>query len=721
MLWFPIFGVTQSIFPTNSSPAGPSTVPVGWTMLLGSTDVSDNVNWAGWYPWEDSPSDPPNGHTVWVSGWWNEKVGTTISDLIIDEVYTMSFYTAEMRSASAGDIIVYDGTLIVNIDGTLFYHTYTGGIDNSWSLVTLTFVATGTSMPVDFQYQAPYDGAGTLWNISFGNDVVEVGCDSLVAEVSATEICFGDEITLSAASMTGGTVTWDGGVVNDVAFEPPLGTTTYTATSDNENDCVFDVDITVYEYPEFDIVLADDEICDGESITLGVDGDADTFEWSDPGIESDVAFTPDIGEYEYILTGTNGVCWTEETVSITVHAKPVVDALVDDAPICLGESFVLYGSGADTYIWEDGIIDGEPFTPLESGDVTYIVEGFDIETGCSNTASVTITVHEAPTVSATATSTEICFGESIVLTGSGAVSYMWTGDVIDGLSFTPGSIGTNTYTVTGTNEFGCQSTATITITVTDCEPVIAGFEMPNATCINECFILVDTSLGAVTEWAWDFGGATDPNTSSLQNPTICLNTVGTYTITLTTTSETGVVSTTSKSLVVNPNPTVIATLDTIIDIGGSANLIGTSLSDGEYSWEPEFNVECPDCAITSASPSQSQTYTVTLIDYNGCKALDSVMVLVNYQLSVGVPTAFSPNGDGNNDVLFVKGHGLTYISLIIYNRYGERIFETTDQNIGWDGTFLNRDENPGVFTWVLHYTTEDEKKGILKGNTTLIR
>lgn len=112
---------------------------------------------------------------------------------------------------------------------------------------------------------------------------------------------------------------------------------------------------------------------------------------------------------------------------------------------------------------------------------------------------------------------------------------------------------------------------------------------------------------------------------------------------------------------------------------------------------------------------------VTLIDNNGCKAADSVMVFVNFLLSVGVPSAFSPNGDGNNDILFVKGQGLESIYFAVYNRYGELIFKTTDQSIGWDGTFMNRNQNPGVFTWVLQYSTLEGKKGKLNGNTTLIR
>ena len=97
------------------------------------------------------------------------------------------------------------------------------------------------------------------------------------------------------------------------------------------------------------------------------------------------------------------------------------------------------------------------------------------------------------------------------------------------------------------------------------------------------------------------------------------------------------------------------------------------------------------------------------------------MVYVNYREGIGIPTAFSPNNDGVNDILFVKGFGITSMNLVIYNRYGEVVFESNDQSIGWDGTFKERDENPGVFTWVLQYNLSSGKKGKQKGNTTLIR
>lgn len=411
------------------------------------------------------------------------------------------------------------------------------------------------------------------------------------------------------------------------------------------------------------------------------------------------------------------------TKEVTVYPSPDVEIVVDADKICEGETVSFTATGADEFTFNiPGVVNGEPYTPPTVGTTIYIVTGTDLTTGCTNTDTIEVLVNPLPIVTATADDYEVCFGDEVTLTGGGAETYVWDFGVTNGLAFSPGPIGFITYTVVGTSSEGCSSDETVTIEVIDCEPVFAGFEFDDNICVGDCITLTDTSIGTtITTWEWEFSGAVDPTTSSLQNPTICCETVGEFDITLTITSLYGQVKTATQTLTVNALPNVEAVLDTIIDLGGDANLIAYSASEGDYLWSPDDNVECLDCPITTASPLDSAIYTVLFVDENGCIDEDQVMVLVNFIEGVGVPTAFSPNGDGMNDVLFVKGLGIESMSLVIYNRYGEAIFETTDQNIGWDGTFMNREENPGVFTWVLFYDLITGEKGKQQGNTTLIR
>ena len=448
-------------------------------------------------------------------------------------------------------------------------------------------------------------------------------------------------------------------------------------------------------------------------------GGMTTHNFHSPGVEAG-NWRANLLVYLYENACGGGCTYTQE---VEVFAAPDVTLTADKIEICEGEDVVFTASGADTYSFDvGGVTEGVPYTPVSLGTTTYTVTGIDDVSGCSNFASVDVTVNALPTVTATADDLEVCFGDNLTLTGGGADTYVWDMGVIDGLPFTPGPIGTITYNVTGTDINGCENTTSITVDVIDCEPVFAGFTFDNNICAGDCITFTDTSVGTtITTWEWDFGGAVDPGTSSEPSPTLCFDNVGEYNISLTITSLYGQVSTATHTLTVNEIPVVNTELDTIITLGGKADLIATSTHEGTYTWTPEDGIDCPDFGITTASPLDSTMYNVFFIDENGCTDQGSVMVLVNFIKGVGVPSAFSPNGDGVNDVLYVKGLGIEAIHFVIYNRYGEVVFESSDQNIGWDGTFKNKPENPGVFTWVLHYDFYTGDKGMQKGNTTLMR
>lgn len=334
---------------------------------------------------------------------------------------------------------------------------------------------------------------------------------------------------------------------------------------------------------------------------------------------------------------------------------------------------------------------------------------------------IMITVNPSPLVTGTSSPVSpICAGDPVTLNGGGATSYVWDNAVTNGVAFTPTASGI--YTVTGTDGNGCTATAAVALTLTNCDPMIAGFKYKDNICVADCITLTDTTSGNPIAWAWDFGGGASPNTSTDQNPVVCFNSSGTFNIQLTTTDAFGANASTTNSISVFDLPNVIATLDSIIDIGGIAELLSNGSGPGSYLWTPPSgDIACDTCSATFARPEVNTTFTVTFSDVNGCKAQDTVMILVNFIEGIGVPQAFSPNGDGNNDILFVKGFGIVSMNFAIYNQYGQQVFETSNQSIGWDGTFHNKDENPGVFVWVLEYTLINGNGGNLKGNTTLIR
>ncbi|MDA7803622.1 T9SS type A sorting domain-containing protein [Crocinitomix sp.] len=225
---------------------------------------------------------------------------------------------------------------------------------------------------------------------------------------------------------------------------------------------IIDVMCTALLFEDFDtdICLDEEIVLDAMSVTGG------TVMWSD-GIENGVPFIP-VGEgsHTYVATSTSGSDCSY-IVEIFVHGLPPIVANADPETVCFGQELTLSGSGGAYYEWSPGDIEnGEPFTP-GLGTMTYTVIGEDWY-GCFNTAEVTVDVVDAPVVIANATDDNLCLGESVTLTGSGAVTYEWDMGVEDGVSFTPETTGTFLYNVVGfVDGEGCFGEASIEITVNE--------------------------------------------------------------------------------------------------------------------------------------------------------------------------------------------------------------------------------------------------------------
>ena len=442
--------------------------------------------------------------------------------------------------------------------------------------------------------------------------------------------------------------------------------------------------------------------------------------------------------FEYTVNGVAPCAGSDVavfTITIVDCSAGVITASFtpSDNNICVGDciTFTENSIGAGIIGWGWQFTNGTPALAgtQNPGSVCFNTPGVQPVTltitdgTTSDDTTINITVNALPTVGAVAApGTDICTGDPVTLSGTGATSYVWDNGVTNNVAFTPAS--TLTYTVTGTDANLCSNIATITITVAPCIPVVAGFEYPDNICISDCITLTDTSSGTPISWNWDFGGGATPNTSTDQNPVVCFDTAGTYDIQLTVQDAGGNSSSTTNTISVFDVPTVIAELDSVIEIGGYAELLANGSGPGSYLWTsvPEDSeMDCDTCSLVYARPEVTTDFTVVFTDDNGCTAVDSVKIYVNFIEGIGIPQAFSPNGDGNNDVLYVRGYGIETMSFVIYNRYGQKVFETLDQNVGWDGKFNGRDENPGVFVWVLEYTFITGNGGTIKGNTTLVR
>ena len=202
-------------------------------------------------------------------------------------------------------------------------------------------------------------------------------------------------------------------------------------------------------------------VCSGSSTTLTANG-ANNYSWSTNELTTSISVSPSIIT-NYTVVGTDGNgCSNSGSITITVNDNPIVGINSSDADntLCVGDMLTLSGTGANTYTWDNAVIDGVGFTPTS---ITYNVLGTDVN-GCSNSANISIIVNNLPIVDINSSDADntLCAGEMLTLNGTGADSYVWDNGVDNGVDFTPAS---TTYNIIGTDANGCSNTASIMITV----------------------------------------------------------------------------------------------------------------------------------------------------------------------------------------------------------------------------------------------------------------
>jgi len=341
--------------------------------------------------------------------------------------------------------------------------------------------------------------------------------------------------------------------------------------------------------------------------------------------------------------------------------------------------------------------------------------------------------------------TTLCTGDTLVLNaGTGYASYLWTG-----------SINTQTYTVTtsGTysvqvaNGTGCTATDQINITFNPSSTNnINGF-----LCPGQSYTLPDGSQTSVPGTFYDTVPNSkgcdsiittvvvqEVNTSSSQDINICLgqsvtlpngtvvNTSSTHSITIP--NAKGCDSVITYNVIVNPLPVVTASANpATIQEGQSTTL--TAVGVGSYSWNPPNGLSSTIGSTVTANPEETTTYCVEITDSLGCKDTACVIIHVTEfpcppPEKLAVPNAFSPNGDFVNDEFCLQGwvHCADNFNIKIFDRWGEKVFESNDPEFCWNGEYRGVTMDAAVFVYSIRAINIDDGKVILKsGNITLIK
>ncbi len=438
----------------------------------------------------------------------------------------------------------------------------------------------------------------------------------------------------------------------------------------------------------------------------------------------------------YTLTANGSGCPSATaTYSVTVKPKPVLTTSPTTVSICgtatapLTVSSTLPGT---IFNWTPaaGLSNPNISNPIASPVVTTTYSAIGTINGCSDTATAIVIYNSSITAIATASLYTVCPGTAVNLNGSpgsGGFTYAWTdplGTAIPASStVTVNPMTTTIYTLTMSGPCATAPTNsdTVKITVVGCVPPQAGFSSsPTEICGGGCILYTDTSTNIPGTWQWTFAGGS-PSSSTVQNPVVCYYIAGYYDVILTVTNGAGTNTTTSVNYVhVNVSPIAQGGANQSIDIGQSVTIGGSG--GVTYSWAPPEGLSCTNCPTPTASPTITTNYILTVYNAAGCSSDDTVNVEVKVLcLDAFVPTAFSPNDDGNNDELRPRGNCIKSMVFRVYDRWGEKVFETKDKEVGWNGKYNGKAMDTGVFVYSLEGFNRDGDYFKFKGNVTLIR
>lgn len=261
------------------------------------------------------------------------------------------------------------------------------------------------------------------------------------------------------------------------------------------------------------------------------------------------------------------------------------------------------------------------------------------------------------------------------------------------------------------------------IDVQSCPLPVADFSAtPLTACSNECISFTDLTLNIdnTSTWTWYFPGADNEHATG-QNPgCVTYSQDGLYDARLIVSNQYGSDTMSYFSLIrIESNPGAFIGPDTTMFFGNTYQLFaGGGVT---YQWSPAEGLSATGVPDPVASPTNTTTYTCEITGTDSCKAVRQVTVTILHNNNFFVPTAFSPNGDGRNDYLFLRGTNLQNIRFTVFDRWGEKMFETEDPLVGWDGKYKGKEVNSGVFTWVATMLYNDSNTVTESGTTTLLR
>lgn len=538
-----------------------------------------------------------------------------------------------------------------------------------------------------------------------------------VINPNPVSVCGGNPATITASG--GATYLWSTTEVTAAITVSPAGPTTYNVTVTDGNLCSATASVNASVFPAVvpTITPSSIAVCTGGSTTLTAGGGAN-YLWSTTDVTAIISVTP-IANGVYTVTVTDANLCTA-TISASVTINPPLATTISTtgaASFCAGGSVTLNSDSVfSNYLWSDNSISNSVSV---SQTTAYTMSGTDAN-GClyiSN--SLTVTANPNPVLQLISSSNESCFGfgdgSITVSANSGTPNYNYVWNTLPAQnSASANNLSAGIYDVTVTDANTCTASSSYSIIA----PLPVVLNIDNAQNIS-CFGLSDGTISVSAtggnipyNFVWNNGATT----STIQNLI-----AGTYDVTV---SDANNCTADSSVSITEPAQIVLQVLSVDTLAFGEEITIQTQVQPGgnyTYQWTPANFLSCDDCANPIFSGANTTNYHVVVTDANGCATDTFIRIVVLTDMKVFIPNVFTPNGDGNNDTWNVFAKNIAYFNVKLFNRWGEKVYDSFNETVGWDGNYQGKEAYPGVYSYTVNLTFLDGENRKYKGTVTLLR
>lgn len=596
-----------------------------------------------------------------------------------------------------------NGTATVSASSGTLPYTYL------WNNGQTTSNATGLSAGTYTVTVTDADGCSSTTTVSITQP------PALSAAVTNTNVsCNAGSNGSATLSPSGGTTPysylWSDGQTTSAATGLIAGN--YTVTVTDQNGCTNTTTVSIIQ-PDSAVSVATTVLIppscgmsDGSAIATGSGGTGPyNYSWnSSPVQNTQTVVNLPAGNYTVTVTDASSCSATTTVILTNPNAAVLVTSTVNATCGMSNGSATVTPTGGTapyTYQWSTVPVQNtDTATNLAPG--TYYVTVTD-QQNCISIDSATVVDTTSFTADA-GPNQAICTGDSVTLTATGGTIYQWsTGASTASINVIPSV--TTSYTVT-ISDATCTATDIVTVTV---NPIPTANITGDTLICNGASAILTASGGS--SYVWNTSDTTAAITVSPLATT-------TYNVTV---NSAGCTSTADITVILTTPLTADAGNDTTINIGESAQLDGSG--GVGYSWSPIATLSCSNCADPLASPLSTTTYILIITDANGCTDADTVIVTVDINCGeVFVPNAFSPNAEfEENQMECVYGNCIQTIEFAIFDRWGEKVFETTNPKECWNGKYKGKECNTGAFVYYMKATLYNGTEVKKQGNINLFR